>query len=189
MSPQYETEAVLRRHLAAHGVAPEFGVDLLDFEQDRDGVSARLWGANGDESAERFDWLVACDGAHSVVRHRLGLEFKGDTMGVDWTQGDFHLSGYPFPSSQMAIFWHEDWPLLFFPMAPDRARVITSLGASTGSPPVALEREALQKLVEIRGPEGVTLTDTVWTSAFRINERQVQSYRSGRVFRPIGAGT
>ncbi|WP_374545682.1 FAD-dependent monooxygenase [Rhodoblastus sp.] len=182
MAPQYETEAVLRRHLAAHGVAPEFGVELLDFDQDGGGVSARLRSANGAESAECFDWLVACDGAHSMARHRLGLAFDGDAMGLDWTQGDFHLSGYPFPSSQMAIFWHEDGPLLFFPMAPDRARVITSLGASTGEPPVALEREAFQKLVDIRGPGGVTLTDAVWTSAFRINERQVQSYRSGRVF-------
>lgn len=182
MAPQYETEAVLRRHLATHGVAPEFGVELLDFDQNAGEVSARLRSANGAESVERFDWLVACDGAHSMARHRLGLAFDGDAMGLDWTQGDFHLSGYPFPSSQMAIFWHEDGPLLFFPMAPDRARVITSLGASTGEQPVALEREAFQKLVDIRGPGGVTLTDAVWTSAFRINERQVQSYRSGRVF-------
>lgn len=182
MAPQYETEAVLRRHLAAHGVAPEFGVELLDFDQDGGAISARLRGANGAESAECFDWLVGCDGAHSVVRHRLGLAFDGDAMGLDWTQGDFHLSGYPFPSSQMAIFWHEDGPLLFFPMAPDRARIITSLGASTGEPPVALEWEAFQKLVDIRGPGGITLTDAVWTSAFRINERQVESYRSGRVF-------
>ena len=94
-------------------------------------------------------------------------------MATPWAstgrRGDFHLSGYPFPPDQMAIFWHEDGPLLFFPMARDRARVITSLGASTGAPPIPLERDAFQKLVDIRGPRGVTLTDTVWTSAFRIN--------------------
>lgn len=182
MVPQYETEAVLRRHLAAHGVAPDLGTELLDFEQDEGGLSARLREPDGTERTGRFAWLVACDGAHSVVRHRLGLDFKGDTLGLDWTQGDFHLSGYPFPASQMAIFWHEDGPLLFFPMAPDRARVITSLGPSTGEPPVALDRDAFQKLVDIRGPGGITLTGTEWTSAFRINERQVENYRSGRVF-------
>ncbi len=65
----------------------------------------------------------------------------------------------------MAIFWHEDGPLLFFPMAPDRARVITSLGPSTGEPPVALEREAFQKILDVRGPGGITLTGTEWISA------------------------
>ncbi|MFG1479649.1 FAD-dependent monooxygenase [Xanthobacter sp. V4C-4] len=182
MVPQYDTEAVLRRHLAAHGVEPEFGVELLGFEQDDDSVSARLREPDGTESIKRFAFLIACDGAHSVVRHRLGLEFQGDTLGLDWTQGDFHLSGYPFPSSQMAIFWHEDGPLLFFPMAPDRARIITSLGVSTGAEPVALEQKAFQKMVDARGPGGITLTGTEWVSAFRINERQVENYRSGRVF-------
>ncbi|MFZ1425791.1 MAG: FAD-dependent monooxygenase [Geminicoccaceae bacterium] len=82
----------------------------------------------------------------------------------------------------MAIFWHEDGPLLFFPMAPDRARIITSLGPSTATLPVALDREAFQKMVDARGPGGITLTGTEWVSAFRINERQVENYRSGRVF-------
>ena len=182
MVPQYDTESVLRRHLAAHGVAPDLGIELLDFEQDADGVSARLRGGDGAESTERFAFLVACDGAHSVVRHRLGLDFKGDTMGLDWTQGDFHLSGYPFPSSQMSIFCHEDGPMLFFPMAPDRARIITSLGPTTGKPAVPLDQEAFQKVLDARGPGGITLTGTVWISAFHINERQVDSYRTGRVF-------
>lgn len=182
MVPQYETEAVLRDRLAEYGVVPQRGVELLAFDQDEAGVSARLRAADGTESTERFSWLVACDGAHSVVRHLLGLDFKGDTLGLDWTQGDFHLSGYPFPSTQMAVFYHADGPLLFFPMAPDRARVITSLGPATGSPPAALDQQAFQKLIEARGPGGITLTGTVWTSAFHINERQVDSYRSGRVF-------
>lgn len=182
MVPQYETEAVLRRHLAAHGVMPDLGVELLGLEQDEDGLSARLREPDGIERIDRYAWLVACDGAHSVVRHRLCLDFKGDTLGLDWTQGDFHLSGYPFPSSQMAIFWHEDGPLLFFPMAPDRARIITSLGPSTGTPPVALDRDAFQKMIDARAPGRITLTGTEWTSAFRINERQVENYRSGRVF-------
>lgn len=182
MVPQYDTEAVLRRHLAAHGVTPDLGVELLGFEQDENGLSARLREPDGTERTEPYAYLVACDGAHSVVRHHLGLDFEGDTLGLDWTQGDFHLSGYPFPSSQLAIFWHEDGPLLFFPMAPDRARVITSLGPSTATPPVALDQEAFQKMVDARGPGGITLTGTEWVSAFRINERQVETYRSGRVF-------
>lgn len=89
MVPQYETEAVLRRHLAAHGVKPDLGVELLGFEQDEDGLSARLREPDGTERTEPYAFLVACDGAHSLVRHHLGLDFKGDTLGLVWTQGDF----------------------------------------------------------------------------------------------------
>ncbi len=182
MTPQYETEGVLRRHLKAHGIAPQFSTELADIQQDDNGVTATLRTAKGTETTERFDWLVACDGAHSVVRHRLGLEFDGDTLGLDWTQGDFHLTGMPIPSSELAIFWHPEGALLFFPMAPDRYRIITSLGPSTDAEPVPLDLDAFQKVIDRRGPGGITLTGTVWTSAFRINERQVDAYRSGRIF-------
>lgn len=182
MTPQYETEGVLRRHLKAHDVEPQFSTELADIQQDANGVTATLRAADGAETTERFDWLVACDGSHSVVRHRLGLEFQGDTLGLDWTQGDFHLTGMPIPSSELAIFWHPEGALMFFPMAPDRYRIITSLGRSTDVEPVPLDLEAFQKVIDRRGPGGITLTGTVWTSAFRINERQVDAYRSGRVF-------
>jgi len=182
MTPQYETEGVLRRHLKAYGIEPQFATELADIEQDANGVTATLRTADGTETTERFDWLVACDGSHSVVRHRLGLEFEGDTLGLDWTQGDFHLTGVPFPASELAIFFHPEGALLFFPMAPDRYRIITSLGPSTDTEPVALDLPAFQKVIDHRGPGGITLTGTVWTSAFRINERQVDAYRSGRIF-------
>ncbi len=182
MTPQYETEGVLRGHLKSHYVEPEFSNELTDMRQDADGVIATLRAADGTVRTERFDWLVACDGSHSVARHRLGLAFEGDTLGLDWTQGDFHLTGFPFPASELAVFWHPEGALMFFPMAPDRYRVITSLGPSTDAEPVPLDLDAFQKVLDRRGPGGVTLIDTVWTSAFRINERQVNAYRSGRVF-------
>jgi hypothetical protein len=37
-------------------------------------------------------------------------------------------------------------------------------------------------VVDRRGPGGLVLTDPVWLSAFRINERKVVDYRVGRVF-------
>ncbi len=182
MIPQYETEAVLRRHLDGFGIKPAFATELVEIDQDTDGVTATLRGPDGTDIQERFSWLVACDGAHSVVRHHLGLDFAGDTIALDWTQGDFHLTGSPFPTSELATYWHEDGPLVFFPMTPDRFRVIAALGPSTSAPAVALTREAFQALIDRRGPGGITLTDTVWTSAFRINERQVGRYRNGRIF-------
>lgn len=182
MLPQSETEGVLGSRLAEHGVRPELGVRLVDFTQDDTGITATLRHAAGSEETTRFGWMVACDGAHSVVRHRLGLTFDGETRGDDWGQGDFHMTGVPFPVNEFATYWHEDGPLVLFPMALGRYRLIVGLGTSTGTAPMTPSFDEFQAILDRRGPGGIVLQGTVWTSAFRINERQVNSYREGRVF-------
>jgi len=68
-------------------------------------------------------------------------------------------------------------------MGSGRYRLIVGLGLSEGDVvPAAPSVERYQAILDRRGPGGITLTGTIWTSAFRINERQVNSYRAGRVF-------
>ena len=126
--------------------------------------------------------MVACDGAHSLVRNTLDLSFDGDTMGTDWALGDYRLTGFPLPVTNLVTYWHPEGPLVFFPMAKGHYRLIAALGASTGTAPVAPSNETYQAIVDRRGPGGITLGEPIWTSAFRINERQVSAYRVGRVF-------
>lgn len=182
MLPQSDTEAVLDRHLADHGVRAELGTELTAFTQDEEGVTATLGHADGRAETARFAWMVACDGSHSPIRHGLGLAFDGDTIGVDWALGDFHMQGSPFPLNELATFWHPDGPIVFFPMAPGRYRLIASLGQSGDQLPVPPSTAGFQAIVDRRGPGGIVLADPIWTSAFRINERQVSAYRAGRVF-------
>ena len=183
MLPQSETERVLLRHLERHGVACELGVALAEFTQDGAGVTATLHHPDGREETGRFSALVACDGAHSPVRHRLGLFFEGETLGSDWAQGDFHLTGMPFPVDEFATCLNAEGPAVLFPLAPGRYRVIVGLGPSaapTAPPPP--DMAGFQALLDRRGPGGITLTETLWSTSFRINERQVENYRAGRVF-------
>lgn len=182
MLPQNETESILERRLEAHGIRCELGTELKAFTQDGDGVTATVGQADRPAETQRFGWLVACDGAHSPVRHSLGLAFEGDTLDTDWALGDFVLSGFPFGVEDLVTYWHQDGPLVFFPMSPDRYRVIAALGPSRGDAPVPPSVAGFQALIDARAPGGIKLGNAIWTSAFRINERQVASYRSGRVF-------
>ncbi|MEI9899678.1 MAG: FAD-dependent monooxygenase [Hyphomicrobium sp.] len=182
MLSQEETEGLLVERLEARGIRSELGVTLNGFAQDGEGVTANISYPDGRVETERFGWLVACDGAHSPVRHSLGLSFEGDTIATDWGLGDFHVSGVPFAIDELATYWHHDGPIVFFPMASGRYRLIASLGASKGDKPIAPTIEEFQAIVDKRGPGGITLSDSVWLSAFRINERQVSTYRQGRVF-------
>jgi len=66
--PQDEHERFLIERLSELGVQVERGEELLDFEEKSDGVVAHLRGSTCSAA-----FLAGCDGAHSIVRERLGI--------------------------------------------------------------------------------------------------------------------
>lgn len=82
---QPELEQVLRAKVASHpSVDMRLGVGLEGVVDDGEVVHARLKDAEGQEWQARARFLVGCDGANSVVRRLLGLEFEGQTFAQDW---------------------------------------------------------------------------------------------------------
>jgi 3-(3-hydroxy-phenyl)propionate hydroxylase len=82
---QPELERVLRAKAAAHrGVQLRLGVTLESFVDEGHQVTARL----RDETGRRWEacapYLVGTDGANSLVRQSLGLEFDGRSFAQDW---------------------------------------------------------------------------------------------------------
>ena len=75
---QIGLEPLLRDTAQQRGATHRFATELVDFEQDDDGVTAVLR-SREDESEEtvRAGYLVAADGAHSLVRERSGIEMTG----------------------------------------------------------------------------------------------------------------
>jgi len=76
MVPQARTEAILRERLGALGGEVEFGKALVGFAQNEHGVDAAL--STGE--TVRADFLVGCDGGHSMVRKTLGLQLQGEAI-------------------------------------------------------------------------------------------------------------
>jgi 2-polyprenyl-6-methoxyphenol hydroxylase-like FAD-dependent oxidoreductase len=78
---QYTLEPLLR-DIAEHtpGVTVRFGTELLDFEQDAAGVTARVRDRAGTVGTIRSRFLVGCDGGNSTVRRQLGIELRGDSL-------------------------------------------------------------------------------------------------------------
>jgi 2-polyprenyl-6-methoxyphenol hydroxylase-like FAD-dependent oxidoreductase len=186
--PQSETERLLDEHLNGLGVTVERRVELTGFEQDRDGVTATLAHADGQAETVRAQWLVGCDGAHSTVRHKLGFAFEGETEQSDWILADVHLQGPAAEKPELSIFWHPEGVLVLFPITPGRFRVVGDMGTVPAATPGQATSQAeltlpeVQALLDRRGPGNLTARDPVWLSRFRINERKVANYRSGRVF-------
>jgi 2-polyprenyl-6-methoxyphenol hydroxylase-like FAD-dependent oxidoreductase len=181
MIPQNETERVLSEHLQNHGTAIERQVELVSFVEGPDSVVCQVRHADGHEESVESSWLIGCDGAHSTVRKSAGMPFTGHAEPNDWMLADIHIGG-SLPEDEVSVFLHAKGALVFFPISRDRFRMIADLGKADASvqrsDPTLADAQAK---VDERGPGGLVLSDPVWLSNFRINERKVDKYRRGRV--------
>jgi 2-polyprenyl-6-methoxyphenol hydroxylase-like FAD-dependent oxidoreductase len=182
MLPQSETERLLEERLQGLGASVEREIEVLDFKRTDAGVQAVLQHADGRQETVSANWLLGCDGAHSVVRHTLAMPFAGETLDSDWMLADVHMKGYPFPDSEASVYWHKDGAFVIFPIVPGRYRVIADMPLTSGSAPPTPTLEQAQAIIDRRGPGGLTAFDPIWLAGFRINGRKVANYRSGRVF-------
>ncbi|MET1029207.1 MAG: FAD-dependent monooxygenase [Dongiaceae bacterium] len=184
MLPQSETERLLTAHLASLGIRVERPVELMAMQQDAGGVDVILRHPGEGEERLRVAWLIGCDGAHSTVRKRIGQAFAGETFPTEWLMADLYLDGLPTPPGEPALFFHGDGVLALFPLGTDNFfRLAANLGPAVEEGKGAdLTLAEIQAVITRRGPAGVTATASTWHATFRINERKVDSYRSGRVF-------
>jgi 2-polyprenyl-6-methoxyphenol hydroxylase-like FAD-dependent oxidoreductase len=180
MVPQFRTEAVMRERLAELDHRPAYGRELEGFDQDAEGVTARLVGPDGDETL-RCRYLVGADGGRSFVRHALGVGFPGKTLGVRAVVADIVLDGLGRDA------WHrfnEGDMARQVGLCPLPHTEFFQLQA-----PVPLEGEVdlsvtgLQAFLDDRlGARGLTVRSVAWASAYGMNARLADAYRVGRVF-------
>jgi 2-polyprenyl-6-methoxyphenol hydroxylase-like FAD-dependent oxidoreductase len=180
MVPQFRTEAVMRERLVELGIRPDYGCELVDFEQDADGVTARLAGKKGEEHI-RIRWLVGADGGRSFVRHALNIGFPGKTLGVRAIVADVILTGLS------RDVWHRfaegdmERQIGLCPLAGTNLFQIQGPVPLSGE--VDLSAKGLTALVAERtGRDDIRVQSVSWASAFNMNARLADRYRVGRVF-------
>ena len=178
---QRDTELILADHLKTLGGALERPVELRSFEETADGVQATLVGPSGAEEVVHARWLVACDGARSTVRERLGLPFEGSTFEQNLIQADVKVD-LPFwnDPGEAVIFLSPEGIVGALPLlAENRWRVIA---LDMPDPDAEATFDVFRSVVRRRVPEGVSVHDPAWVAKFRFHGRIVPSYRVGRVF-------
>lgn len=73
-------EELLYNHLKGNGHDVLWRHELLSLADDGEAVAADVRGPDGTVFPVKTRYIVACDGAKSSVRHKLGLTFEGDTV-------------------------------------------------------------------------------------------------------------
>lgn len=174
---QAQTERLLVEHLAGLGGRDERGCALVAFEQDEEGVTATLEHGDGRRETCRARYLVGCDGAHSTVRHGLGLGFSGESLPANMLLADVMLD-WNLPYNELVLSFSGGSLLFVAPLAGGRARVIGDLPGGVEAIDLAL----VQRVLDERSPVPARASDPAWLTSFHISERQVERYRKDRVF-------
>ena len=177
--PQNETERLLRVSVTELGGTIEQGVELVRLSQRGEAVDARLRDAAGHETEVSADYAVGCDGAHSRVRHELGLGFEGQPYPHDWLLADVALDGIDRNDQTRAFFRPNGLPLVCLPMGGHRWRlVMPNAGDRAGRAP---SFDEIQDVVAQRAPWPLQISDPGWLACFRCQLRSTTTYRRGRV--------
>jgi 2-polyprenyl-6-methoxyphenol hydroxylase-like FAD-dependent oxidoreductase len=172
---QETTERLLARALEAAGGVVERGVRMVECRNLTDGVEVVLEApAGGVRKAVKAPWLLAADGAHSVARHYLGIDFVGSSFNQDW-----HLADAPLRTALAAdhahIFFLDNGAFFFMIRVVDetkKGRTEHQVWRIMGNRP-----EPLSRLVQAEqtGPP-------LWTSNFHISHRINATLSVGSIY-------
>jgi 2-polyprenyl-6-methoxyphenol hydroxylase-like FAD-dependent oxidoreductase len=175
--PQSGTENVLQARAAELGAQIVRGAKVVGLTQDDSGVTLEL--ASGD--SVRAEYVVGCDGAHSITRQLLGIDFVGKRYETHILLADVHLTRAP--SETLTGVANEKGIVLVIPFGDGWFRAIAWDRLREQAPlnePVAQE-EIRDSFLRIAG-EDFGMTDMRWSSRFLSERKQARHYRAGRVF-------
>jgi 2-polyprenyl-6-methoxyphenol hydroxylase-like FAD-dependent oxidoreductase len=180
---QAETERLLREALEQLGVKIERGVELIAFAQPAQGnaVTATLRHEDGSLEQVTASYLISAEGAHSLVRSSLPLQFKGKALAEQYALGDLSVDG-DLAETDIHLFSSAYGFLGLFPRGHRRFRLIASNPFSQPSNDTPPTLDELQKIYDQRSPIAATFRDLSWSSWFHIHSRMVDQLQVQRIF-------
>jgi 2-polyprenyl-6-methoxyphenol hydroxylase-like FAD-dependent oxidoreductase len=181
--PQDGTEQLLTEYVESQGTSIEWQTELIGITQDELGVEAVLCHPVQQDERVRVGWMVGCDGAHSTIRHLLGLQFVGSTMEQDFATfavGNVRLD-WDLSYEEVFAFIHQGNFIGYFPMANGRHRVVIAYDPDK-APTGDVTLDEIQKAIDVCGPPGARAADPADLTRFHINQRRSEHYRRSRIF-------
>jgi 2-polyprenyl-6-methoxyphenol hydroxylase-like FAD-dependent oxidoreductase len=178
---QSEVEELLEARAIELGVRIHRGHRLTALTQDADGVTTSF-DADGGTVAHRSAYLAGTDGAHSSVRHALGIGFAGYSFDDRFLIADVRAE-LPFTNERHFHFdppWNPGRQVLIHPQPDGVWRIDWQVAPETD---VDVERTTggLERRIRaVIGPD--TPYELVWLTAYRFSQRLADSFGAGRCF-------
>lgn len=184
MVPQAKTEAVLIEALTACDVHIEREVEVLDVVDEGDRVFTTV-SAHGHIGSIESAYVIGADGAHSLVRTKMGVSFEGAAYPQSFLLADCRVD-WRLDHDRFRIFVKGERIGLFLPLDGSSVSRIMAVDQSHPSiddlPPKPLEIEEVEASFSDAACQPVSLSHPIWTTRYRTHRRGVDRYRKGRMF-------
>ncbi len=182
---QHDIERLLAEELVRLGVSVEWRTKATDIRMHKNRVEMTLRLPTGDTQEIIAAWVVGCDGARSMIRHRLGISFEGEPRAnMQVVQGNvmpsWHLRNQP---GEGYFFLAPYRSVIAFPTPAGGYRIFC---VRDDSDPDRSDTPSLEELRDLiadaaRIPDlQLTLTEPVWLSRARFADRVAPVLRHGR---------
>jgi putative polyketide hydroxylase len=181
---QDQLEPMLRAHAERHGADIRFNTECLGFEQDEDGVTARIRDrGTGRDNTVRASYLVAADGTRGAVRDALGIKRHGPGVLQHWMNVIFETDLEPtLDGRAIRSVFVTDINGTFVPRAGGRWLMAVQYVPERGERPEDFTDDRCRELIRRGAGRPDVKVDIVdarpWDAAALIADR----YREGRAF-------
>jgi 3-(3-hydroxy-phenyl)propionate hydroxylase len=186
VAPQAFTEQTLARCLAEAGLVVEYTTEAIGYAEINGRAEVRVRRAEGREETLAAQWVVAAEGAKSIIRARVGLDFDAQKyegyrihiadVTAEWT--------YPTPVGQGYFFIQEKAYLggQRLPGEPNRFYFyILTVDDEPANPSNELDLAKMQQLVrDLTGDDQAVLSALHWGTTSRYRHGVAPSFRKGR---------
>ena len=171
-------EQLLEEHLASLGVNVERRTEFVGFEEKNGRVIAQLKLPDGSAETCEAAWLAGCDGARSLVRESLKIDFAGGTYANRFYVADVNAGG-PALNGEMLVALDATDFLAVFPLPGEgRARLIGTVCAEAENG-IAEWKHVNKSVIETLR---LNIERVNWFSTYRVHHRVAAQFRRGRIF-------
>jgi 2-polyprenyl-6-methoxyphenol hydroxylase-like FAD-dependent oxidoreductase len=178
---QSETEKFLEEYLNKQVVAVERSNELIATKEENGKVVSLIRDPTGKELEVESDFVIGADGAHSVVRHSLGLAFEGSSYPQEFVLGDVEIE-WDWPFGDLRGFMTKHGLLACFPMDPKGIYRLVFINPNKMASTDEVTLSDFISDVELICPGLMKIKKEIWLSRFRVHHRCVNHLQQGRIF-------
>ena len=179
---QGKHETLLYDHIRSSGKDITWQSELVGFEQDESRVTAEIKTRNGGTETIEAKYLVGCDGAKSLVRHKLGLTFAGSTFERMFYVADVQLD-WEYTHDALQVFLMKNSLLAFFPMVgKNRYRIVGTFPEEFDKDEGDVLYEEIEERIKKDTELNLDISNVNWFSTYKVHTRHVDKFSVGRCF-------
>lgn len=179
MLPQSETEKILEENLKELNHTVERSTELIDVQCNSDIVTSTLKSSDGHTETVTSHWLIACDGANSMVRQKCGIYFPGEDLKEQFMVADATIDFSHLPKNEIQFFFDTGTVLVAFPLGENRYRLAANLHLDY--PRQNFYEKEVIELVQERAHGNYYVTDVAWVSPFWIHGKVAEHMQKGPI--------